>query len=231
MKDFLYSIQDLFVNVLFAPMDALRALELEIKDLAEMNYPSSETKRAYQRFIKSVRGKNLESFEKSVENMVKTKARYISRRIARTETARSQLDTFLAMSQFDEDVTAYRWRLDASHNITDICDIHAKSDMGLGVGVYPKNQLPPIPAHPHCICYLTEVIDDDLDLRDFSYVNSGNDYLSKLSTKKQNEILGSRDRGERFRKGENWNEAISQDVDLSSIKSRFDKAIESKYIK
>lgn len=29
MKDFLYSIQDLFVNVLFAPLDALRALELE----------------------------------------------------------------------------------------------------------------------------------------------------------------------------------------------------------
>lgn len=29
MKDFFYSIQDLFVNVLFAPMDTLRALELE----------------------------------------------------------------------------------------------------------------------------------------------------------------------------------------------------------
>lgn len=29
MKDLLYAIQDLFVNVLFAPMDALRALELE----------------------------------------------------------------------------------------------------------------------------------------------------------------------------------------------------------
>lgn len=29
MKDFLYSIQDLFVDVLFAPLDALRALELE----------------------------------------------------------------------------------------------------------------------------------------------------------------------------------------------------------
>lgn len=29
MKDFFYSIQDLFVNVLFAPMDSLRALELE----------------------------------------------------------------------------------------------------------------------------------------------------------------------------------------------------------
>jgi len=29
MKDFLYAIQDVFVNVLFAPFDALRALELE----------------------------------------------------------------------------------------------------------------------------------------------------------------------------------------------------------
>ena len=29
MKDFFYAIEDLFVNVLFAPFDALRALELE----------------------------------------------------------------------------------------------------------------------------------------------------------------------------------------------------------
>jgi hypothetical protein len=29
MKDFFYAIQDLFVNVLFTPFDALRALELD----------------------------------------------------------------------------------------------------------------------------------------------------------------------------------------------------------
>jgi len=29
MRDFFYAIEDLFVNVLFAPFDALRALELE----------------------------------------------------------------------------------------------------------------------------------------------------------------------------------------------------------
>jgi hypothetical protein len=29
MKDFFYAIEDLFVNVLFAPFDAMRALELE----------------------------------------------------------------------------------------------------------------------------------------------------------------------------------------------------------
>ncbi|MBT8272471.1 MAG: uracil phosphoribosyltransferase [Bacteroidia bacterium] len=29
MKDFFYAIQDLFVNILFAPFDALRAIELD----------------------------------------------------------------------------------------------------------------------------------------------------------------------------------------------------------
>jgi hypothetical protein len=29
MKDFFYAIQDLFVNILFTPFDALRSLELE----------------------------------------------------------------------------------------------------------------------------------------------------------------------------------------------------------
>lgn len=29
MKDFFYAIQDLFVNTLFAPLDALRSIELE----------------------------------------------------------------------------------------------------------------------------------------------------------------------------------------------------------
>jgi hypothetical protein len=29
MKDFFYAIQDLFVNILFSPFDALRALELD----------------------------------------------------------------------------------------------------------------------------------------------------------------------------------------------------------
>jgi len=36
MKDFFYAIQDLFVNVLFAPLDALRALELESWFLANI---------------------------------------------------------------------------------------------------------------------------------------------------------------------------------------------------
>jgi len=36
MKDFFYAIEDLFVDVLFAPYDALRALELESWFLANI---------------------------------------------------------------------------------------------------------------------------------------------------------------------------------------------------
>ena len=36
MKDFFYAIEDLFVNVLFAPYDALRALELDSWFLANI---------------------------------------------------------------------------------------------------------------------------------------------------------------------------------------------------
>jgi hypothetical protein len=211
----------------------LKLLEKEIKNLSAMNYPTSETKKAYQRFIKGVRSQSVEAVEKSIEDMVRTKARYISRRIARTENARAQLDSFLAMSQDDDDIVGYKWRLDASHNITDICDVNAKADFGWGAGVYPKNKIPPIPAHPQCICFLTEVIIDDdnpLYLKDFDYSKGGNKLLKTLPTKQQNVILGSKARGVEFRKGKNWDKAIVNEPKVESIQSRFDKAIKSKFI-
>jgi len=211
---------------------SLKALEAEISTLSEMNYPSSETKKAYESFIMAVKGQNIEAFEKSVDNMVKKKARYISRRIARTETARAQLDSFLLLSEDDEDVKAYKWNLDASHNITDICDVHAKGDFGLGQGIFPKNKLPPIPAHPNCTCYLTEVIayDDEIDLRKFSYSRGGDKLLKGVKAKEQNVILGSVERGKAFRKGEPWNEAIVGSPKPQDLKTRFKNVIKSKFI-
>lgn len=211
----------------------LKLLEKEISTLSEMNYPTSETKKAYEGFIRAVRGKNIQAFEKSVEQMVKTKARYITRRIARTETARAQLDSFLLMSKDDEDVIGYVWNLDASHKITDICDVHAKGNFGLGVGVFPKDKLPPIPAHPSCICYLTEVIIDDenpVDLDKFNYTKGGNALINKLPAKQQNVILGSKERGKAFRKGESWDKAIVGEPVPQDIQTRFDNVIESKYL-
>ena len=211
----------------------LKKLEAEISTLAEENYPTSQTKKAYESFIRAVRGQNIEAFEKSVDNMIKTKARYISRRIARTETARAQLDSFLLLSKDDNDVIAYKWNLDASHKITDVCDIHAKGDFGLGVGIFPKNKLPPIPAHPNCVCYLTEVIVDDekpIKVSDFDYTKGGNAFLNKYPAKTQNVLLGSQERGKAFRKGKEWDKAIVGDPKPQSIESRFANAVKLKYL-
>lgn len=211
----------------------LKSLEREISSLAEENYPTSMTKKAYEQFIKAVRGQNIEAFNKSVENMVRTKARYITRRIARTETARSQLDSFLLMSKDDEDVIAYKWNLDASHKITDICDVHAKADFGLGVGVFPKDKIPPIPAHPNCVCYLTEVIVDDenpINVKDFNYSKGGDKFLKGFNASKQNEILGSKERGKAFRKGREWDKSVVGDPVPQDLETRFNNVIKSKFI-
>jgi hypothetical protein len=53
-----------------------------------------------------------------------------------------------------------KWNLSKSHKVTDICDTLASQDLyGLGPGVYPKDKLLPKPAHPHCICFETIVLE------------------------------------------------------------------------
>ena len=135
------------------------------------------------------------------------------------------------MHESDDDVVGYRWRLDASHKISDICDINSMADFGLGKGVYPKNRVPPIPAHPQCICYLTPVIQGDMpDADKFDYSKGGNKLLKKQTIKQQNVILGSVERGKAFRNGENWNDAIYSKPKPQDLKTRFENVIESKFL-
>tara|TARA_R110001592_G_scaffold28301_3_gene104108 strand:+ start:619 stop:1791 length:1173 start_codon:yes stop_codon:yes gene_type:complete len=209
----------------------LKLLESRIKRLSEMDYPTSDTKKAYKSFIKGVKSKNIEAFEKSVTEAVKKKSRYISRRIARTEQARASLDSYLLMHQDDDDVVGYRWRLSASHKIYDICDINASADFGLGKGVYPKDKLPQIPAHPQCRCYLTPVIEGDMPNPDnFDYSKGGDNLIKNLPIKKQNIVLGSVARGEAFRDGANWDSVSVNKPKPQDLKTRFENVIESKFL-
>ena len=213
----------------------IKELEKEIAKLAEMNYPTSDTKKAYQGFIRGVKGKSKEAFEKSVEEAIKKKSRYIARRIARTEQARASIDAYILMTIDDEDLQFYKWNLDASHKITDICDINAKADFGLGSGVFPKDRLPSMPAHPHCICFLTEYYPrDEVNESDFNYSKGGNAFLKIQDARTQNLILTSHQRGQDFRKGADWNDVI-RTIDgkarVKPIASRFTESINSKYLK
>ena len=210
---------------------ALADLEKKIASLSEMNYPTSDTKKAYKQFIQAVKKGGIEAFEKSVTEAVTKKSRYISRRIARTEQARASLDSYLLMYQDDDDVVGYRWRLSDAHRVTDICDINAQADFGLGSGVYPKEQVPQIPSHPQCTCYLSPVIIGDMPSEDkFNYSKGGNRFLKKLSTKEQNKLLGSVERGKAFRKGEPWDKVSVNKPKPQDLKTRFDNVIESKFL-
>lgn len=80
---------------------------------------------------------------------------YGLRRIVRTEMATAHHRAVIAVSEHDDDVVGYRWRLSASHPEPDICDYYADVDFGMGAGVWPKDQVPHDKAHPHCMCSLT----------------------------------------------------------------------------
>lgn len=213
---------------------ALKSLEEEIKTLSEMNYPTSETKKAYESFIKAVKGQNVEAFEKSVDNMVRKKSRYIARRVARTEQARATSEAYLETSLADNDLKFVRVNLDASHDHRDECDICANADFGLGRGVYPKDRIPRLPIHCHCFCYYTDYYPEkDQDARKFSFTKGGDTYVRKFSTKEQNQMLKSKANGVAFRKGHNWNQdmkVMGEKLDTTSRESRFNKVVNSKFL-
>lgn len=79
---------------------------------------------------------------------------YDLRRIARTEMATAHHRATLAATADDPDIIGYRWRLSASHPEPDICDWYANIELGLGKGVWPRDQAPRQKAHPHCMCAL-----------------------------------------------------------------------------
>ncbi len=83
-------------------------------------------------------------------------------RIARTEMAQAfRAGTIEEYNSLDF-VEAVKWNLSLSHRPSGcMCETQSRQDLyGLGPGVYPKNEVPPIP-HPHCLCYLTAEINKD----------------------------------------------------------------------
>jgi len=88
---------------------------------------------------------------------------YSARRLARTEISRAHAvgtDFATARTPF---ARGWRWNLSPAHPRQDICDSHANRDDGLGAGVFPANDGPTMPAHPHCLCDKTVETVDDID--------------------------------------------------------------------
>jgi len=138
---------------------------------------------AYEQLLLGAERLNQKALNKAIEIAIAEKSRYLAERIARTETARAWSDGFYARYMDDPDVIAFQWRLSSAHRIIDICDFYANADLfGLGAGIYPKDKMPPHPAHPHCTCLIEPVFLGQIDT---------NNYTEKMDEKAVTEYFGN----------------------------------------
>jgi SPP1 gp7 family putative phage head morphogenesis protein len=85
------------------------------------------------------------------------KARYVTERLARTESARVQAEAQNDVYK-DLGVTKIKWIAEPSA-CKQCLDIAAHEDIVDGIGVWPLNDAPDIPAHPNCRCSKAPIAD------------------------------------------------------------------------
>jgi hypothetical protein len=83
-----------------------------------------------------------------------TDGSYWARRLARTEITAAAGRSMINASLANPFVEGIKWNLSLSHPCCDICDDYAGGGEN-GDGVYAKTDVPPFPAHPFELCYLT----------------------------------------------------------------------------
>lgn len=205
--------------------EALRSARIAITNierLARKGSPTKALKESYQQLIAAAENGTAEELEKACRVAIEEKSRYVAQRIIRTETARAYADGFVAKMDADDDVVAVRLRLSTRHPVFDICDFFADADMyGLGKGVYPKDKAPPIPLHPHCMCWLEEVFSWELDISKAKnqVKQAGNKWLNGLTDRERREVLGI-EGDKAWKEGENWQKYLRNWKGLAKPETR-----------
>lgn len=193
-----------------------------INRLAKNGAPNKALQAAYNKLLEAVQKGNEKAIEKAVEVAVNEKSRYVAERITRTEMARAWADGFIAKMQKDADIVAVKFKLSSRHPVFDICDMYAKADMyGLGAGIYPKDKLPPLPVHPHCLCRYVEVIEGEVDMqqqRD-QVREAGDKWLNSLPESRRAQVLGRKGL-KAWEDGEDWRKYMRGYAGLREAESR-----------
>lgn len=192
LPKYLQKVREATGNDLQALAEQRQAID-NINRLAKNGAPNKALQAAYNKLLEAVQKGNEKAIEKAVEVAVNEKSRYVAERITRTEMARAWADGFVAKMQKDADIVAVKFKLSSRHPVFDICDMYAKAGMyGLGAGIYPKDKLPPLPVHPHCLCRYVEVIEGEVDMqqqRD-QVQEAGNKWLNSLPESRRVQVLG-----------------------------------------
>lgn len=195
--------------------------------LSQNGAPTKALKTAYKQLIETAQTGAEEALNKACWVAMQEKSRYIADRIARTEMARAWADGFIAKMKTDADIVAVKFKLSSRHPVFDICDMYAKADMyGLGAGIYPKDKLPPLPVHPHCLCRYVEVIEGEVDMqqqRD-QVQAAGNKWLNSLPESRRVQVLGRKGL-KAWEDGEDWRKYMRGYAGLRDVKGRLNESI------
>ena len=193
-----------------------------INRLAKNGALNKALQAAYNKLLEAVQKGNEKAIEKAVEVAVNEKSRYVAERITRTEMARAWADGFIAKIKDDADVVAVKFKLSSRHPVFDICDMYAKADMyGLGAGIYPKDKLPPLPVHPHCLCRYVEVIEGEVDMKQQrdQVREAGDKWLNSLPEARRAQVLGRKGL-KAWEDGEDWRKFMRGYAGLREAESR-----------
>ena len=193
-----------------------------INRLAKNGAPNKALQAAYNELLEAVQKGNEKAIEKAVEVAVNEKSRYVAERITRTEMARAWADGFIAKIKDDADIVAVKFKLSSRHPVFDICDMYAKADMyGLGAGIYPKDKLPPLPVHPHCLCRYVEVIEGEVDMKQQrdQVREAGNKWLNSLPESRRAQVLGRKGL-KAWEDGNDWRKYMRGYAGLREAESR-----------
>ena len=199
-----------------------------IERLSQNGAPTKALKAAYKQLIETAQTGTEEALNKACWVAMQEKSRYIADRIARTEMARAWADGFLADIMQDDDVVAVKWKLSSRHPVFDVCDMYSKANMyNLGSGIYPKSKIPPLPAHPHCLCSCITVYAGEVDLKKQKdcIKAEGEKWLSNLSDDHRRKVLGIQG-NKAFKRDADWREYMRNWAAPQSMESRISGLLE-----
>lgn len=209
-----------------------RKVFYNIERLSKSGAPTKSLKAAYSSLVRAAQTGTEEQLEKACYVAVQEKSRYVAQRIIRTELSRAYSDGFNAKIMQDDDVVAVRLRLSSRHPVFDICNLFAEADMyGLGKGVYPKDKMPPVPLHPHCMCRYEEVYAWEVDIskQKDNVKQAGDKWLNGLSDVNRRRVLGI-EGDEAWKQGENWQKYMRNWRGLVEAETRLKELMEKNLV-
>lgn len=172
---------------------AIRKVKYQADDLVDDRATYNHFRTSLRELMDKMEHGSEKAAQRALQAAIEEKSRYVAERIARTEAARARYDAFIARYGEDDSVAAYRWKLGSRHPAEDICDMYAHADLyGLGAGVFPKDQAPLNPAHPHCLCHYAPVYASELKgkKRSDNVEGRGNAWLKRQPLHIRQAILG-----------------------------------------